>query len=62
MNIEEAIKRLRQETCAATYMPDFDKELCLRTIEQYIPKIKYYEVFIRQYSFIYNDTVVYKSI
>ena len=26
MTSKEAIKRLRQETCPATYMPDFDKE------------------------------------
>lgn len=31
---EEAIKRLRQETCPATYMPDFDKELCLQVLEE----------------------------
>ena len=33
MTVEEAIKRIRQETCAATYMPDFDKEACLKRIE-----------------------------
>ena len=31
---QEAIKRLRQETCPATYMPDFDKEECLQVVEK----------------------------
>ena len=34
MTIKEAIKRLRQKTCPATYMPDFDKEECLKVIEK----------------------------
>jgi hypothetical protein len=33
-DVKEAIKRLRQETCPATYMPDFDKEKCLQVIEK----------------------------
>lgn len=30
----EALKRIRQETCPATYMPDFDKEECCKIIEK----------------------------
>ena len=30
----EALKRIRQETCPATYMQDFDKEECCQTIEK----------------------------
>lgn len=33
MKVNEAIKRLRQETAPATYMPDFDKEECLQVVE-----------------------------
>ena len=33
MTSKEAIKRLRQETAPATYMPDFDKEECLQVVE-----------------------------
>ena len=33
MKAKEAIKRLRQETAPATYMPDFDKEECLQVVE-----------------------------
>ena len=31
--VDQAIKRIRQETCPATYMADFDKEACLQVIE-----------------------------
>lgn len=34
MKFKEAIKRIRQETAPATYMPDFDKEECLKIIEE----------------------------
>ena len=40
MTAEEAIKRLRQETCPATYNKDFDKEECLKTIETELEKLK----------------------
>ena len=40
MTAEEAIKRLRQETCPATYNKDFDKEECLKTIEAELEKLK----------------------
>lgn len=36
LKVNEAIKRIRQETCPATYMPDFDKEQCLKVIEDSI--------------------------
>lgn len=36
LNVNEAIKRIRQETCPATYMQDFDKEECLKVIEDSI--------------------------
>lgn len=32
----EALKRLRQETCPATYMPDFDKDKCCDIIQTMI--------------------------
>lgn len=43
MKVKEAIKRLRQETAPATYMPDFDKEECLQTIEE---AIKLYQAYL----------------
>lgn len=30
----KALKRIRQETCPATYMPDFDKNQCCDDIEK----------------------------
>lgn len=36
----EALKRIRQETCPATYMQDFDKEKCCDNIEK---ELKAYE-------------------
>lgn len=40
MKINEAIKRIRQETAPCTYMPDFDKEKCLGVIERHIELLK----------------------
>jgi len=40
MTVEEAIKRLRQETCPATYNKDFNKEECLKTIEVELEKLR----------------------
>lgn len=40
MNEFEALKRLRQETCPATYMPDFNKEECLEVIEKALLELK----------------------
>lgn len=33
MELKEAIKRIRQETAPCTYNTDFDKEECLKVIE-----------------------------
>lgn len=38
--IFEALKRIRQETCPATYMQDFDKNECCDTIEQALLELK----------------------
>ena len=40
MNEFEALKRLRQETCPATYMPDFNKDECLEVIEKALLELK----------------------
>ena len=40
MNEFEALKRLRQETCPATYMPDFNKEECCDVIEKALLELK----------------------
>ena len=40
MNEFEALKRLRQETCPATYNPDFDKEECCDVIEKALLELK----------------------
>lgn len=34
MKSKEALKRIRQETAPATYMPDFNKEECCEAIEK----------------------------
>ena len=36
----EALKRLRQETCPATYMADFDKNECCDVIEQALNRLE----------------------
>ena len=36
----EALKRLRQETCPATYMADFDKNECCDVIEQALQRLE----------------------
>lgn len=47
MTSKEAIKRLRQETCPATYCPDFDKEECLQVIEK---ELKAFEILKEEFS------------
>lgn len=42
MTSKEAIKRLRQKTAPATYMPDFDKEECLKIIEKDLEELEQY--------------------
>ena len=36
----EALKRIRQETCPATYMADFDKNECCDVIEQALQRLE----------------------
>ena len=36
----EALKRIRQETCPATYMQDFDKEECCNIIEKGLKRLE----------------------
>lgn len=40
MNSEEALKRLKQETAPATYMPDFDKNKCIEIIKQDLDRLE----------------------
>lgn len=42
MNSKEALKRLKQETAPATYMPDSDtfKEECIKVIEQDLDRLE----------------------
>ena len=40
MTPNEALKRIRQETCPATYMQDFDKEECCNIIEKALLELK----------------------
>ncbi len=53
MELKEAIKRIRQETAPATYMPDFDKEECLQVVEAKMDelekKIKLYESYMMKW-------------
>lgn len=54
MEVNEAIKRLRQETAPATYMSDFDKEECLQVVEARIDelekKIKLFKAYMIKWS------------
>lgn len=43
MTSKEALKRLKQETAPATYMPDFDKEECINVIAKDLEKLEQYE-------------------
>ena len=36
----EALKRIRQETCPATILPDFDKEECCMVIETALKRLE----------------------
>ena len=40
MTAKEALKRLKQETAPATYMPDFDKDECIEIINQELDRLK----------------------
>ena len=50
MTPEEAIKRLRQETCAATYNPDFDKDQCLQVLENKITRLAKLESYLLKWN------------
>lgn len=49
MTSKEAIKRLRQETAPATYMPDFDKEECLKVIEKELEELDNFKALLNKY-------------
>lgn len=49
MTSKEAIKRLRQETAPATYMPDFDKEECLKVIEKELEELDKFKALLNKY-------------
>ena len=55
MELNEAIKRVRQETCPATYMPDFDKEKCLKVIEDSIKQKDDTIQALKEYLIKWND-------
>lgn len=40
MTAKEALKRLKQETAPATYMPDFDKDKCIEIINQEFERLE----------------------
>ena len=48
MNSLEALKRLKQETCPATYMPDFDKDLCIDVIGKDLDKLEHLDKYVDQ--------------
>lgn len=37
----QALKRLKQETCPATYMPDFDKNECCNVVESELKALEF---------------------
>jgi len=55
MELNEAIKRIRQETAPATYMPDFDKEQCLKIIEDSIKEKDDTIQALKEYLIKWND-------
>lgn len=50
MNSKEALKRLKQETCPATYMADFDKNECIEVIKQDLDRLEMLESEIKRKS------------
>lgn len=44
----QALKRIRQETCSATYCPDFDKQECCDIIENALIEKDYLEIRINE--------------
>lgn len=55
MNSREALKRLKQETVPATYMPDFDKDKCIEIIKKDLDKLETLEKIIKE-NFGYNES------
>ena len=54
MNSKEALKRLKQETAPATYMPDFDKDKCIEIIQKDLDRLEKLEKIIKE-NFGYNE-------
>ena len=55
MELNEAIKRIEQETCPATHIPDFDKEECLKVIEDSIKQKDDTIQALKEYLIKWND-------
>ena len=51
----EVLKRIRQETCPATYMPDFNKNECCDTIEKALKEKQYLDHFLNTIFDTYDD-------
>ena len=45
----EALKRIRQETCPATILPDFDKEECCNIIENALKRLEEHDKIFKKY-------------
>ena len=62
----EALKRLKQETAPATYMPDFDKDKCIEIINQDLDRLdqleKNYEKLKLDYLVVEKYACKYKSL
>lgn len=59
----EALKRIRQETCPATYMQDFDKTECCDIIERALKRLERYDEILNKYGFgIGNVEIHFRSI
>ena len=50
MNGLEALKRIRQETCPATYMSDFDKNECCDIIEKDLKELEERREMMRRFN------------
>ena len=61
MNCEEALKRLKQETCPCTYNPDFDKNECLEVIKKTLEEQKNELIKLREERQFYRNSGINKS-
>lgn len=61
MNCEEALKRLKQETCPCTYNPDFDKDECLEVIKKTLEDQRDELINLRKEKQFYRNTGIEKS-